>query len=379
MPRKEPLRIVSLLPAATEILCALGMGEHLVGVSHECGYPAEVAGKPAVMRGVLPIGEMSQAEIDAEVTRRLHAGEPIYEVDALLLAQLAPDLLITQELCEVCAASPKDLASALSSLARPPEIIRLTPHSLIEILTNIAEVGRATGRAEAAMHLIDDCSARITAVRARADLAPHRPRVFCMEWLDPPYCSGHWVPEMVEICNGTDTLSRKGTDSVRVDWHEVLEWAPEVLIVMPCGFDLEAIVAQSEALPRLPGWRDLPAVRQGRVYAVDANAYFARPGPRVVDGLELLAHLLHPQLFAWTGDPRASAVLRTKSCGRCGGAFLCRPAPGCWCEGVTVPPSTAAAWRRLYADCFCPDCLAGATAPPQAHTADFLQAEPPRP
>jgi iron complex transport system substrate-binding protein len=349
------MRIVSLLPAATEIVCALGLADDLVGVSHECAWPPEVAGKPKVMGGVLPIGDMTQAEIDAEVTRRLHAGEPIYETDSL--ARTAPDLVITQELCAVCAATPGDLAAALATLPRRPEVLELTPRSLADILQNVVDIGRAVGRSEAAARLVASLQARIAAVRARAALADRRSRVFCMEWLDPPYCSGHWVPEMVELCGGVDELSRKGSDSVRVPWEAVLDWAPEVLIVMPCGFDLDRVVHQAEMLPRLPGWRDLPAVKGGRVYAADADAYFARPGPRVVDGLELLAHLLHPELFGWTGDPDAFAPLRTKACPRCDAAFQCRPEPGCWCEAVPLPEGAADALSTQYADCLCPDCL----------------------
>ena len=356
------MRIVSLLPAATEMVCALGLADQLVGVSHECAYPAEVVGKPVVMRGVLATHEMTQAAIDAEVTRRLRAGEPLYEVDAERLAALEPDLVITQELCEVCAASPKDLAAALAGLVRRPQVLQLTPRSLAEIFQNLRQVGAATGREAQAAALVAGCEARIEAVRARAAGARTRPRVFCMEWLDPPYCSGHWVPEMVELCQATDPLSRQGTDSVRVPWQAVLDWAPEVLVVMPCGYGLEAVQRQAEALPKLPGWARLPAVQAGRVYAVDADALFARPGPRVVEGLELLAHLIHPQLFAWSGDPDAFAPLRTKACARCEKPFLCRPAPGCWCEGVSLPDGAGRALCGAYADCLCPDCLAPAAA-----------------
>jgi iron complex transport system substrate-binding protein len=351
------MRIVSLLPAATEIVCALGLTDALAGISHECAYPPEAVGKPVAMRGVLPVEQMTQAEIDAEVSRRLQAGEPLYEIDAALMGRIAPDLVITQELCEVCAASPKDLAAVLAALERRPRVLRLTPRSLGDILANIAEVGEAVGRADAAAALIAGLRARMDAVRARAGLAGGRPRVFCMEWLDPPYCSGHWVPEMVEFCGGIDALSRKGTDSVRVSWQSVREWAPEVLIVMPCGFGLAATERQAEMLPSLPGWTDLPAVRNGRVYAADANAYFACPGPRVVDGLEMLAHLIHPDLFAWTGPADAFAPLRSKNCARCSAPFLCKASAGCWCEGVSLPNGAAARLACAYADCLCPSCL----------------------
>lgn len=351
------MRIVSLLPAGTEMVCALGLGEALVGVSHECAFPPQVAGKPVVMRGLVPTEQMSQAEIDAEVTRRLHVGEPIYEVDGEALERLSPDLLITQELCEVCAASPKDLAAVLASLAKRPEVLQLTPRSLGDILQNLADLGQATGRRAEAERLIASLEARIKAVRAGALQAERQPRVFCMEWLDPPYCSGHWVPEMVSICNAVDALSKMGTDSVRVPWQAVLDWAPEMLLVMPCGYDLEGVIQRAEALPRLPGWQELPAVAQGRVFAVDANSYFACPGPRVVDGLELLAHLIRPEQFTWSGPSNAFSPLRTKACSRCAAPFLCRPEPGCWCEAAALPAGAAERLCQAYGDCLCPDCL----------------------
>jgi iron complex transport system substrate-binding protein len=310
------MRIVSLLPAATEMLAALGALDNLVGVSHECAHPPEVKAKPIVMRGVVDVGIMSQAEIDAEVTRRLSAGEPIYELDVSRLKALAPDLIITQDLCEACAASPRDLAAARAALAREPRVLQLTPRSLADILDNVAEVGAAIGRVAEAAVLIAALRARMAAVAKRAAAATSRPRVFCMEWLDPPYCSGHWVPEMVELAGGHDALSRKGSDSVRTPWQAVRDWAPEVLVVMPCGYELGAAQQLTEALPALPGWVDVPAVRAGRVFVVDANAYFARPGPRVFQGLELLAHLIQPERFGWAGPPDAFAPLRTKACDR---------------------------------------------------------------
>lgn len=352
------MRIVSLLPAATEMLYALGLQDQLVGVSHECVYPPAAREKPVVMRGVLPIEHMTEAEIDAEVTRRLHAGEPIYEVDAERLAELAPDLMVTQELCEVCAASPRDLAGALATLAHRPRVLQLTPRSLPEVLQNVRDLGAAAARTDEAADVVATCEARIARVRARAAKAAHRPRVFCMEWIDPLYCSGHWVPEMVEIAGGIDALSRKGTDSVRVPWESVLEWAPDVLIVMPCGYSLETIQRHAEMLPSLPGWAELPAVRAGRVFAADASAYFACPGPRLVDGLEMLAHLIHPELFDWTGAADAFARLRTKACARCHAPFLCRPAPGCWCEAEPLPAGTAERLCAVYDDCLCQRCLA---------------------
>jgi len=298
-------RIVSFLPSATEMACALGLGDQLVGITHECDYPPEVEGKPVVVRNVVPIEKMSQPEIDAAVTRRMRDGLSLYQVDEKLLRELAPDIIMTQDLCQVCAPSGNEVTQALELLSKKPQILWLTPKSLEEIFDNLRELGRATGHAREAEELIAAGHARLEKVAAVTRNLSHRPRVFCLEWLDPVYCSGHWMPEMVEIAGGVDALGRKGTDSVRIPWNDVLEWAPEVLIITPCGFNLEKVVEQTPQLFNNPGWLGLPAVSNGQVYAVDANSYFARPGPRVVDGTELLAHLIHPELFRWEGSQGA--------------------------------------------------------------------------
>ena len=296
-------RIVSFLPSATEMACALGLGDQLVGITHECDYPPEVEGKPVVVRSVLPIEKMSQSEIDAAVTQRMRDGLSLYQVDEKLLQELAPDIILTQDLCQVCAPSGNEVTQALELLLKKPQILWLTPKSLDEIFDNLRELAQATGRMKEAQELIAAGRARLEKVAAVTRTLSHRPRVFCMEWLDPVYCSGHWMPEMVEIAGGVDALARKGADSVRIAWDEVLQWAPEVLIVTPCGFNLDKAIEQTPQLFAYPAWTDLPAVRDGRVYAVDANSYFARPGPRVVEGTELLAHLFHPELFRWEGSP----------------------------------------------------------------------------
>jgi iron complex transport system substrate-binding protein len=298
-------QIVSFLPSATEMACALGLSDQLVGITHECDYPPEVAGKPVVVRNALPIETMSQPQVDSAVAQRMRDGLSLYEVDENLLKELAPDLILTQDLCQVCAPSGNEVSQAVNLLPKKPQILWLTPTSLAEIFANVRELGEATGRAKEAEELIAAGRARLERTAAMTRNLSHRPRVFCMEWLDPVYCSGHWVPEMVKLAGGVDELARAGEDSVRIPWDDVVRWAPEVLIVTPCGFNLEKVIEQTQQLQSYPGWSDLPAVRDGRVYAVDANSYFARPGPRVVDGTELLAHLIHPDLFPWNGSASA--------------------------------------------------------------------------
>jgi iron complex transport system substrate-binding protein len=359
------LRIVSFLPAATEMVYALGLGEQLVGVTHECDFPAEARGVPVVVRPAMALETMSLREIDVAVAERIGSGGSLYQVDDALMCRLKPDLLLTQNLCQVCATSGNDLASLLKILKPAPDIVWMSPHSLEQIFDNIRELGQVTGRSDVAEALIGDCRGRLERVAARSKQAASRPRVFCMEWADPVYCAGHWVPEMVELAGGTDELARKGTDSVRIAWTDVLRWAPEVIVFSPCGFNLEKALEQVVYLEALPGWAELPAVRDGRVFAVDANSYFARPGPRVVEGTELLAHLIHPELFDWHGPADAfqristaeagAAEVRRKSCPRCGERFECRMG-GCWCEELPVLPLEGVP----ESDCLCPVCLAKA-------------------
>jgi iron complex transport system substrate-binding protein len=301
-------RIVSFLPSATEMTFDLGLGDQLLAVSHECDYPAAAKSKPVVVRPVLPVERMTQAEIDVQVTQRLHDGKSLYELDEGAIRALAPDLILTQDLCQVCAASGNEATQLLASLPNKPRVLSMTPKSLEGIFATVLELGEATGTAERARELIGAARARLARIAHRTQRAARRVRVFCMEWLDPPYCCGHWVPEMIDLAGGQDELSRRGTDSVRIAWEQVQSYAPDVLVVMPCGYGLAKAAALAQGLRAYPGWQDLPAVRSGQVYVVDANSYFARPGLRVVDGTELLAHLLHPQLIGWDGP--AGAFLR---------------------------------------------------------------------
>jgi iron complex transport system substrate-binding protein len=306
----EP-RIVSFLPAATEIVCALGLMDNLVGVTHECDYPHEITSKPIVVSNALSLEGMAPREIDQTVSARIRSGASLYHVNERLLRELAPTLILTQNLCQVCAPSGSEISQVLNSLRPVPQILWFTPKSLSDIEDNLRALAKITDRLKAAEAVIASGRARLEKVVTLDRNALTHPRVFCMEWVDPVYCSGHWVPEMVELAGGIDKLSRKGTDSVRITWEDVVEWAPEVLIISPCGFNLSTAAQQSVQLFTYRGWDDLPAVRHGRVYAVDANSFLARPGPRVVEGVELLAHLIHPELHQWNG-PRAFA--KPQSC-----------------------------------------------------------------
>jgi iron complex transport system substrate-binding protein len=358
-------RIVSFLPAATEMVFALGAGDLLVGISHECDFPPSVKGKPVVVRPALDLQSMTLREIDVAVAEQIRSGASLYTVDEDLLCELKPDLILTQNLCQVCAPSGNDLASALKLLHPAPEILWMSPHSLAGVFENILELGQALGLTNAADACVEDCRRRLAQVAAKTADISSRPRVFCMEWADPVYCAGHWVPEMVELAGGRDELAHRGSDSVRMAWAEIVEWAPEIIIFAPCGFNLEKALQQVSYLERLPGWAELPAVRKQRAYVVDANSYFARPGPRVVEGTELLAHLIHPELFGWSGPADAFQLIasasasdpetRTKICPECSQNFECKT-DGCWCSDLPhLPRGTISA-----SDCLCPVCLANA-------------------
>jgi iron complex transport system substrate-binding protein len=297
----RPLRIVSLLPAATEMAFALGLNDAVVGVSHECDFPPQARNRPAVVRPALRLEHLSQRAIDAAVSARLASGQSLYEIDEQLMRRLRPDLIVTQDLCQVCAPSGRELTSAVASLSPRPLVLPLSPHTLEQICANLRALGRATARLEEAERLIAQYRERLHRIEQVTRTVSRRPRVFFMEWAEPIYCAGHWVAEMIALAGGVDQLARAGVDSVRTAWEEVVRWAPEVLILSPCGCNLAQAIEQLPVVRALPAWSTLPAVRAGRVFCVNANAYFARPGPRVIDGTELLAHLFHPELFDWSG------------------------------------------------------------------------------
>ena len=303
------MRIVSLLPSATEIAFALGLGDEVVAVSHECDYPPPARERPAVTRSPIHGHALSSAEIDRRTTEELHDGGTLYYLDTDLLRGLAPDLILTQELCDVCAVAQPEVERAVRELGSEPRVLSLEPNTLGDVLDTILVVGAATGCEARAQEVVAGLRARVEEVAGRAQDVRGRPRVFCLEWTDPPWVAGHWVPEMVQLAGGADVLGRAGEPSTRIAWSEVQAAAPEVIVLMPCGYDLERTLADGDVVRALPGWAALPAVRSGRVYAVDGSSYFNRPGPRLVDGLELLAHLLHPEVFAAPAVERAAVRL----------------------------------------------------------------------
>ena len=291
------MRIVSLLPSATEILYALGLAADVVGVTHECDFPPEAAKKPVLIKPRVD-PHAPQAEIDRQVRELVIRGESIYAVDADLLESLQPDLIVTQDLCHVCAASPDDLATALTRFQSPPRILTLTPHSLDDVWKDIARVGDATGAKSKAETLVANLKSRITLIESVVARSGRRPRVLCLEWLDPFYVAGHWVPEMVGRAGGEDVLGRQGESSFKVTSDEIAATNAEIVIVMLCGYDAARNAAEFRTMQLPDSWQKLPACRDQRIFAIDANSYSSRPGPRLADGLELFARLFHPDLFS---------------------------------------------------------------------------------
>lgn len=282
-------RIVSFLPAGTEIVHALGAGDELVGRSHECDFPASVQKLPVVSRPTIDLDGASAAGIDRAVADRLGAGDTLYAIDEVLLEELRPDVILTQNLCRVCAPSGDELTRAVGRFDAQPEILFLTPRSVAGIDENIIAVGRALGREREAAAVVRANRDRIDAIGAAVRGAAPRKVVF-LEWTEPLFCAGHWVPEMIALAGGRDALGRAGGDSVRIEWSDVSGQSPEIVVVSPCGYRLEESVELAMQLPQVP---------TAAIYAVDANAYFARPGPRVAEGVELLAHLFHPDRVGW--------------------------------------------------------------------------------
>lgn len=292
------MRIVSLLPAATEIVAALGLADSLVGVSHECDYPPEVNGKPRVTHcGIYGKG-LPSAAVDLWVNQELSLNNSLYTVDTELLRELEPDVIVTQQLCDVCAIDYASVVTIANSLPKKPQIVNLSPSSLSDIFSDIRRVAEAVGAVERSEIVIAALARRVDAVKVSAFEAKSRPRCFLMEWIDPPFCAGHWSPELIELAGGVDPLGKKWTPSIRVSWEQISAARPEIVILACCGYDVERTKSDFPILKSNAVWKSLPAVRHNKIYVVNGSAYFSRPGPRVVDSLEILAEIIHPHLFA---------------------------------------------------------------------------------
>src|SRR5215216_5713952 len=278
-----------------------GAGDSLVGVTHECDFPSHVQNLPTLTSTRLD-HDMTSAEIDAAVGNLLTDTGSIYALDAKLFEDVSPDLIITQGLCDVCAVSEDLVREATSSLKKEPEVLSLNPTSLSEVLLDAIRVGEVVGRGREVREKVAALEERLARVEASV-AGLDRPRVGCIEWLDPLFSAGHWVREMVRIAGGEELFAGAGESSARLTWEVVCEAAPEVLVLMPCGFDATRTLKEARALTEMPGWAGLPAVSNERVWAVDANSYFSRPAPRLVAGVEILAHILHPAVFSGAPEP----------------------------------------------------------------------------
>jgi iron complex transport system substrate-binding protein len=298
------MRIVSLLPSATEILFALGLDAEVVGVSYDCDFPPQVNDRRVVVDSRIPPG-MTSLEIDQQVREHVERGESLYTVNADELRNLAPDLVVTQDLCLVCAASPDDLAAVLANFDKRPKVLSLNPRNLGDVWDDISKVAHETSRENTATKLLAEVEQRLHALKLQVEKKSWRPRVAFLEWLDPFYVGGHWVPEMIELAGGEDVFGRAGAPSFRVELKDIVAAAPDIIVVAPCGYDAEQARKEYCSMTFPPEWDAIPAVRDGRVYAFEANAYASRPGPRLVTGVEALAKIFHPEIVV--GDEAARA------------------------------------------------------------------------
>lgn len=289
------MRIVSLLPSATEIICEIGLGESLVGVTHECDYPEWVSRLPKVTTTLIPLDATSR-QIDDLVGARLKDQQSLYGLQLDVLENLAPDLIVTQALCDVCAVAETEVQAAACQLPGRPRVINLEPTTLEEVLMSCIEVGRAAGQLDSAIQAVEALRNRAARISNRTARIQNRPRVVVLEWIDPLFSSGHWTPELIELAGGREMIGKTGEKSRRISWQDVLDARPEVLLIACCGYSLERTKDDASKLQQLPGWSDLPAVTHKRVYVTDGNAYFSRPGPRLIDSLEIAVHAIHPEM-----------------------------------------------------------------------------------
>jgi iron complex transport system substrate-binding protein len=287
------VRIVSFLPSATETLYQLGVGSQIVGVTHECKFPPQAKKKPRVIRPSFDPGRMTGQQIDRKIVELMHSGNDIYVLDEKVLKKANPDLIVAQGLCEVCSPFTKEINRAVSLLGGKPDVLVLDPHDLDDILVSIMDVAEKVGRVREGSRLVASLQVRIDTVRELK--IKYRPRTLCLEWLDPLFTAGHWVPQMVEYAGGMNGISAAGEPSRRMDIDEAAEFDPDLIVLMPCGFEIQRTMKELPALVRNEKWNSLRAVKNHDVYAVNANSYFSKPGPRTVAGLEIMARILHPE------------------------------------------------------------------------------------
>ncbi|NHI02807.1 ABC transporter, substrate-binding protein (cluster 8, B12/iron complex) [Candidatus Nitrosotalea sp. TS] len=297
-------RIVSFLPSATEILYELGVGDQVFAVTHECNYPSEAKTKPKVIHSVFDPEKMTSQEIDKKVVDLMKAGKDIYVLDEQVLKNANPNLIVAQGICEVCSPFTKEINKAVAILGVKPEVLILDPRNLGDILDNIIEVGKKVGKLGESQAFVYDLRSRVKIIQHKQKIV--RPQVLCIEWLDPLFTAGHWVPQMVELAGGINGISATGDQSRRMELDEIVKFDPDIIVLMPCGFDVNRTMQEYEKLADKEKWRSLKAVKQGQVYAVNANEYFSKPGPRIVTGLEILAKIINPDTFKDLQVPKNS-------------------------------------------------------------------------
>jgi len=298
------LRIVSFLPSATETLYELGAASEIVGVTHECKYPPAARRKPQVIRPSFDPSAMTGREIDSKIVELVHSGADIYAINDMALRKAKPDLIIAQGLCEVCSPFTKEIGRAVKILGGAPDVLVLDPHDLDDILVSIMDVAEKVGRVKEGRKLVASLQRRIDAVRAMK--VKQRPKVACVEWVNPLFTAGHWVPQMVEYAGGTNGMSVTGEQSRRMDIGELVRFDPEIMVMMPCGFGIKRTLKEMNVLKDNEKWNSLRAVKGGKVYAVEAGSYFSKPGPRTVTGLEILAKIIHPEASRKISVPKGA-------------------------------------------------------------------------
>ena len=288
-------RIVSFLPSATEVLYQIGAGDQIFGVTHECKFPESAKRKPKVINSSFDPAKMNSKEIDNKIVELMQSGRDIYVIDDRILKEAKPDLIVAQGVCEVCSPFTKEIKRAISILDYKPDVLILDPHDLDDILISIMDVAERVGRIKEGRKLIVSLQNRIDSIRIRPK--ENKPKVLCIEWIDPFFTAGHWIPQMVEIAGGINGLGSYGKPSYRIDMDEIIKFDPDKIILMPCGFDIDRTLIEFEQAKISNEWKSLPAVQNNEIFAVDAGAYFSKPSPRTITGLEILAKIIHPDKF----------------------------------------------------------------------------------